>query len=159
MEELTSLRLSRLISDEEFVSARDRLRAAEGEVARDLAEAQGTGLSLEPCERVISFSKYAAIRFPTLDPGLQRDVLKMAVSNLTLKGGILSIQAAKPFQLIAEMQGHPSQLGDSDGCTPPMSMSETIYPFAHACREWKETDCNSYASPGVALEPEYRMAA
>lgn len=40
-----------------------------------------------------------------------------------------------------------------------MSMSETIYPFAHACREWKETDCNSYASPGVALEPEYRMAA
>lgn len=118
LEELTSLRLSRLISDEEFISARHRLRASEATLARDLAEARETGLSLEPCERVISFSKYAAVRFPKLDPGLQRDVLKLAVSNLTLKGGILSIQAAKPFQLIAEMKCHPSQLGDSDGSTP-----------------------------------------
>src|SRR5690606_25893799 len=115
----------------------DRLRASEAKVARDLAEAQGIGLSLEPCERVISFSKYAAVRFPRLDPGLQRDVLKMAVSNLTLKGGILSIQAAKPFQLIAEMQGHPSQLGDLDGKPPPMSNGATIYPFMRACAEWK----------------------
>ena len=130
LEELTTLRLSRLISDEEFVSARDRLRAAEGETARDLADAQGTGLSLEPCERVISFSKYAAIRFPTLDPGLQRDVLKMAVSNLTLKGGILSIQAAKPFQLIAEMQGHPSQLGDLDGSAPRGRVAEQSAPIS-----------------------------
>ena len=125
-QELTSLRLSRLIPDEEFVTERERLGQAEAQGRQALARAHETDPSLEPVQAVLRFSKYAADAFGRLAPAQKRELVKIAVSNLTLLDGILNVQAAKPFQLIAEISRHPCQLGDWDEAPTHRALSELV---------------------------------
>lgn len=97
MRELTGLRIRGLLTDVEFVAERERLQQEEH---RLWAMAQGTdpgGASIEPVQDLISFCVQAADWFEQGDGDTRRLILKTVSSNPTLKGKILSIQAAKPF--------------------------------------------------------------
>lgn len=97
LRELTSLRLRRLVEDEEFVRERQRLE----EERLRLAELGG-GQS-DPADRfelareVISFSNQAAEWFRRGDHHARRMILKITGSNFQLTGKKLSVEAAKPF--------------------------------------------------------------
>ncbi|MFI4973063.1 MAG: recombinase family protein [Caulobacterales bacterium] len=123
--ELTSLRVRRLVSDEEYLAERARLGGERRLRAERLGAAEGGHFGIEPAEAVISFSKQAADCFPHADVALKREILSLLGSNPTLEGGILSIQAAKPFQLIAEIAACPNGLGDLDEESQPLSRKST----------------------------------
>jgi hypothetical protein len=98
LSELTSLRLRRLLSDDEFVLERRRL---EQEAIRLEESRGGTGKFTESrfelSRDVISFSRQAVEWFERGDAAVKRLIVQTAGSNFFLKGKIVSIQAAKPF--------------------------------------------------------------
>lgn len=63
---------------------------------------------------LLRVSNQAADWFSGTNGEGKRTILKLAGSNLTLTGKILSIQAAKPFVEVAKMNTCPSLLGDRD---------------------------------------------
>jgi DNA invertase Pin-like site-specific DNA recombinase len=94
LKELTSLRLRRMLDDEEFLRDRQRLETER----RRLQERSGKNENrFELVREVISFSKLAAEWFLRANDQQKRLILTIAGSNFRLSGKILSIQAAKPF--------------------------------------------------------------
>jgi len=96
LRELTSLRLRRMVDDEEFL--REHRRLDEEQLRLQVSrKTEIAGNRFEPVREVISFSKQAADWFLRADDQAKRLILKTVGSNLLLAGKILSIQAAKPF--------------------------------------------------------------
>jgi DNA invertase Pin-like site-specific DNA recombinase len=117
---LPLLRVRGAIDDDELASARSQLdrEIAALQSRRDRLE---TVNGIEPARALISFSVCAVSAFKKGVHSLNRDIIKIAGSNPTLSGGKLSIQAANPFRLIAEMGGCPSRLGHSDNISQPLA--------------------------------------
>lgn len=96
IQELTSLRLRRLVTDDEYVIERKRL-----EREREKLESSGRAVSaakrIELLHDVILFSNQAGNWFQQADLKAKRLILKTAGSNFFLAGKMLSIEAAKPF--------------------------------------------------------------
>lgn len=95
--ELTSLRLRRLLTDEEFIAERRRL---EGEAMRLAARAADGGKNdrgFELARTAISMRNQAVEWFRTGGDAERRLIFETAGSNPTLIGGKLRVQAAKPF--------------------------------------------------------------
>ncbi|CAN5436805.1 recombinase family protein [soil metagenome] len=110
LHELTSLRLRRLMSDEEFVNERQRLegeRSTLGKAVGDL----GARIRIELFEEVILFSKMAVEWFLRADDKAKSLLLKMAGSNLFLSGKIVRFQAMKPFRSSLIFAPIPNLLG------------------------------------------------
>jgi hypothetical protein len=97
LEELTSLRLRRLLSDEEFVRERGRLQADESRLEGKLSAPEPPQDRIELFREVLAFRKCAAESFLRGQAELQRLILETVGSNFSLKDRKLSIQAAKPF--------------------------------------------------------------
>lgn len=133
--EARRMRVARLLSDDEYRSERARLEAEERDLEARRAAAQKAPWSLEPAETVISFSKYAATAFSGLREAEKREVLNLAVSNPTLKDGIVSFQAAKPFVTLDKIRTHLCQLGDWDDVPTPCVPSELVTEFVRASCE------------------------
>ncbi len=112
--QLTTLRLRDLIGDDEFVAERERLTRERLIVSEQLQTAREVNSGIEPARAVLAFSKYAADSFETGDDAQKREIIFSLGSNPVLRGKILSIQAAKPFLLLAEIDANPSRLGYSD---------------------------------------------
>jgi DNA invertase Pin-like site-specific DNA recombinase len=108
---LTTLRIRDLLGDEEFAGRRislerDTLRLKE---QRDSTVAAGAWL--EPYEKLVSFCNRAAEWFRHGDATVQRLIVSVASSNLSLTAKILSAEAKKPFrQCAASYHVH-------EGCT------------------------------------------
>ncbi len=110
--ELTGLRLRAMINDQEFQTERQRL-------SRELAVLEAASLAdgkpanvIELFESVVSFSKRAVDRFQAADFAIRRRILELVGSNFSLKGKILSIQAAKVFWIAPENEEILSGRGD-----------------------------------------------
>lgn len=110
--DLPLLRVRGTIDDEELASAREQ-------VTKDIKDTEDRREKLtsgadgyEPARTVISFSVCAVSAFKRGAAALRRDIIEIAGSNPTLRDGKLSIQAAIPFRLMAEMGGCPSRLRD-----------------------------------------------
>jgi DNA invertase Pin-like site-specific DNA recombinase len=102
LRELTSLRVRQLIDDREFVATRVRLQGEASRLRGELVEPDHEG-PFEPIKELISFSNLAVDLFAHGDDDEKKLILRTACSNPSLKGGILSISAAKPFIEVAEL--------------------------------------------------------
>jgi len=96
LNELTSLRLRRMVDDEEFVRERRRLESAHTslERAREPVSPASMFELLDVAERI---SIQAAKWFERGDPVKKQKITGMLCSNPVLKARKASIQAAKPF--------------------------------------------------------------
>ena len=101
LQELTSLRLRRLVSDEEYVAERSRLLGEQS--ALESAKARGEAVDrFELFDHMISFSKYAAEWFLDGDERTQRFIAQSVGSNYLLAAKKLSGEAVKPFRTASE---------------------------------------------------------
>lgn len=98
LENLTSLRLRDLITDEEFVTQRQRLQREQIKL-QESAAAGGRATSwFEPAGLVISFSTTLASRFKNGGNQTRRLIIQIVGSNLLLTDRKLSIDTTKPFR-------------------------------------------------------------
>jgi site-specific DNA recombinase len=95
---LTTLRLRDLLTDEEYASERERLLRDELRLKQRVATAETRTSWFEPARTIVSFSNTAPSRFLTADPPGRRLILEVVGSNPTLADQTLSISAAKPFR-------------------------------------------------------------
>ena len=104
LKELTSLRLRRMLDDEEFVRERERLEAERQtlENAPDPASHKKLFELLDITERI---SIEAVDWFTKAPPANKQKMLKIVCSNPVLAGKKLSVEAAKPF-IIRDDLGH-----------------------------------------------------
>lgn len=113
--ELTGLRVRELIGDGEFVTRRATFQKDLARIAEELAKSDASRTaSLEPWSDLIWFSVEAANCFRNGDYAAKRQVVEIAGSNPTLTDKTLSIQAAKPFELLASFGNSPDQLASVD---------------------------------------------
>lgn len=97
LQNLTSLRIRELISDEEFVGQREALQRQELKLAQqEKNEIQSDWF--EPLDLALSFSKSAVAWFGAGDSHTKRTIIQIAGSNLVLKDQELNIDARKPFR-------------------------------------------------------------
>jgi len=98
LENLTKLRLRDLITDDEFVSQRQRLELERLKLQQTLEKLKQTSSWLEPARLFISLSNRAVCWFTEGDRETKRLVLEITGSNLLLKDKKMLIEAAKPFR-------------------------------------------------------------
>jgi site-specific DNA recombinase len=105
--ELTTLRLKRLIDDAEF--ARERARILDDKMR--LQEAQGPerqSMRFELVRDILWTSNYAMKCAQSADPAVKRKLLEIVGSNPVLSAKKLSVQAVKPFEIIAHARSNLS---------------------------------------------------
>lgn len=112
--ELTSLRIRRLLPDEEFTETRKHLLARRSslENAAELPEPQEL---IEPFQLLVSASNRAVNWYFQADDNEKRVLLKITGSNPSIKDKKLTIEAAKPFFAGGDFVECPRLLGDVDG--------------------------------------------
>jgi hypothetical protein len=97
LDNLTTLRIRELLTDEEFLRQRETLEREELKLIQQ-QEAGTEADWFEPLDLVLSFNKSAVSRFETRDPRKQRAIIAITGSNLVLKDRELTIDARKPFR-------------------------------------------------------------
>jgi len=122
LKELTSLRLRRMVDDDEFVRERERLESARLslEKAPDPTTCQKLIELLDIAERV---SVQAAKWFKHAAPERKQKILKTLCSNSTIRDKKVSIQAKKPLTI-------RSNLGD---CVPLRAVVDEVRTFTGEC--------------------------
>lgn len=98
LENLTKLRLRDLITDDEFMSQRQRLDLERLKLQETLEKLRQTSSWFEPARLFISLSNRAISWFTAGDVETKRLILEITGSNLLLKDKKLLIEAAKPFK-------------------------------------------------------------
>lgn len=96
MIELTSLRVRRLLCDEEFIESRQQLEARRAAIEKS-ANPPNLKMLIEPFELLVSASNQATEWFSASDDEDKRALLKIVGSNPRLSRKILSVEATKPF--------------------------------------------------------------
>lgn len=116
LSKLTDLRIRDLLTDDDFVARRRALQEEEMRLTeRYKAEGSTRDQSLiEPARAAISLCNQAAEWFEVADTATKRLILKTAGSNPTLRGKKLSIEAVKPFGVLADFATCPSLLAAID---------------------------------------------
>jgi DNA invertase Pin-like site-specific DNA recombinase len=110
LDNLTTLRIRELLTDEEFLRQRETLEREELKLVQQ--QQSGTEADwFEPLDLAISFSKSAASWFQAGDPRTKRTIIAITGSNLVLRDRELTIDARKPFR---RWQGRPT---NSQMCT------------------------------------------
>ncbi len=125
----TGSRIRDLIDDGEFAKQRLELTRRRLALQQSLAALRDPVEWIEPLEMFVSFCNKAAECFRAGDSAIKRLILETVGSNLTLKDGILSIEARKPF---VQWGSTPS---DSELCT-----------VAHDARTFLEEDDVAFAN-------------
>jgi hypothetical protein len=98
LENLTKLRLRDLLSDDEYVHARQQLDRERLRLGQALERAVATDSWFEPARQLISFNAQAAFRCRTGTLAEKRLILEIVCSNPTLRDRKLLLEAAKPFR-------------------------------------------------------------
>jgi site-specific DNA recombinase len=107
LENLTSLRIRDLVSDDEFLRERRKLETDQLRLRQQLEESSQTIPAFEPLETLISFRKRAIEWFRDGDDGTRRMIFEIIGSNPVLRDKIISIEAKKPFRLALETASLP----------------------------------------------------
>jgi site-specific DNA recombinase len=104
---LTTLRVHEHISQDEFVTERQKLEMERLRLMQLLAS--NTGDTFEPVRALVSFSNRALECFRAGDLRTKRLILNAVGSNLLLKDRTLNVEAKKPLRRIANIS-NPTQL-------------------------------------------------
>ena len=152
---LTDLRVRELIDDAEFVAERRRLMSEAAETRLALQSSRTVNAGIEPGLALIRLSSSLGFSFREGDAALKRDLVRIVGSNPTLKGRKLSIQAAKPFQLLAEMGGIPSRLGYSGGVRIRRRPDDTLRAFIASVLRMEDV----HRLPAVAARVPAQLAS
>ena len=99
---LTTLRIRELISDQEFISQRKVLQQEQIRLRQELSIAKRENQWFEPAEALISFSNRAVQWYEEGNEQTKRRIIQTVGSNLVLKDQILSIDAKKPFAWLSK---------------------------------------------------------
>ncbi len=103
IDSLTKMRYRELISDEEFIKERNELQSKINSLKEQLRETENRAESwLELTEKTFDFATYAHARFLNGDIQTKKEIFSALGSNFSLKDGILSIEANKWLEPIAE---------------------------------------------------------
>jgi len=102
LKELTGLRLRTLLSDAEFVEQRQALQLEQLSLKEKITNADRDTDLIEPFKTLVSISNRATDWLSRANDQEKRLILETVVSNLTLKGKILIVEAVKPFSLLAK---------------------------------------------------------
>jgi DNA invertase Pin-like site-specific DNA recombinase len=112
--ELTTLRLRRLLDDEEFGERRRALQSEAARLAQQLDQFAKPDELIPPLETLISFSTKAADWFRAADYPLKRTIVRAACSHLMLADKKLSVEAAKWVSFLSRLIACPILLGLRD---------------------------------------------
>jgi DNA invertase Pin-like site-specific DNA recombinase len=104
---LTSLRLRDIISDNEFITERQRLETERLRLGQETHSAEQAQSAFEPSKSVISFSNRAVDCFRAGDANCKRLILNSVGSNLFLKDKTLNIEARKPLCQVPKTASFP----------------------------------------------------
>lgn len=102
LNELTSLRLRRMLDDEEFARERKRLEDTRNSLENAPDPASSTKL-IELLDIVERVSVQAIKWFERADPDRKQKILKIICSNSTLRARKLSIEAVKPLTIRSDL--------------------------------------------------------
>ena len=98
LENLTTLRVRDLLTDDEYLERRRQIERTQIGVAQRLDVLAQHGSWFEPSESIISFNKSLVSRFSEADIQDKRTILTIVGSNLILTDRELNIDARKPFR-------------------------------------------------------------
>jgi hypothetical protein len=102
LENLTSLRVRDVISDEEFLQERRKLETEQLRLEQQARNDRATQDRFEPLESLVLFRSRAIEWFRAGDDETKRTILKIVGSNLTLKDKKLNVEAKEPFRRMPE---------------------------------------------------------
>lgn len=108
---LTTMRLRDLVSDEEFTKRRAELDRRALGVKQELEKRRSEAVALKPLEDLVFFNRDVARRFLSATEREKRLILDIVGSNFSLSDQEVSIDARKPFCIWAQSAGIPK------GCT------------------------------------------
>ena len=111
LSELTSLRLRNLLTDDEFVNARQALQREQLRLQERLGRTRIDSAPFEPVRDVIWFRNLAVSRFTRGDLETKRLILEIVGSNPILRDKILRVEPAKPFQRKIKTREYSELLG------------------------------------------------
>jgi hypothetical protein len=96
-------RLAGIVDDIFWKRKHEELVNRQGRVLRDLERHKSakTGYVMDGT-KILKLAQEAYSLFVTRDPFEQRELVDLLLSNCTLKGGVLSYELRKPFDLIAD---------------------------------------------------------
>ncbi|RJO59585.1 hypothetical protein C4546_01785 [Candidatus Parcubacteria bacterium] len=101
LSELTNLRIRGLLSDEEYIEKKRELEDERIGLQESVAKRKHHSSEVgKRCANIFEFAGVAVRRFQKGTDRDKREILHSVGSNLTLRDGILNIEAVKPFQLI-----------------------------------------------------------
>lgn len=101
LNELTGLRVRGLLTDAEYIAQRKSLLEEQGRLQMNTRHRSDAASRIEPLREVISFRNRAMNWFLKGSDTEKRMILEIVASNLSLKGKIISIQAKRPFSVMA----------------------------------------------------------
>jgi hypothetical protein len=102
LENLTSLRVRDVISDDEFLQERRKLETELLRLGQQAKTDRDTQDRFEPLESLVLFRSRAIEWFRAGDDETKRTILKIVGSNLTLKDKKLNLEAKEPFRRMPE---------------------------------------------------------
>ncbi len=150
LDNLTTLRVRELISDQEFISQRKVLQQEQLRLGQELSVAKASKQWFEPAETLLSFSSRAVKWYDEGNDQIKRRIIQAVGSNLILKDQILSIDAKKPFAWL-------SKSADRSNLRAGLNAVRTLYESRD--REFMETlhlvknitkECESRSHPIAA---------
>ena len=114
IDELTTIRIRGLISDDEYLQRRKGLDVQRASMAEKLRSIETEADWLKPLQIVVEFCNRATELYSHGNSGIRRLIVNTVGSNLLLKDKMLSIEAAKPFCLWLENGANPLRCGLAD---------------------------------------------
>lgn len=128
--ELTSLRLRRLLSDDEFVRERQRLEMEQLRLNEKVAGSEQSPDRFEPVRDLISMRNQAVEWFRHGGDDEKRLIIETVGSNPSLMSKMLSVQAAKPFVQSPSLANLPRLCGVVEEVrTCPTEMKADVWQF------------------------------
>jgi DNA invertase Pin-like site-specific DNA recombinase len=165
LDALLEMRLSGEITEEEYKRKKGELLGEKTRQEELLSDAGGRQTKwLDACERTFRFASLARRAFAEGDANTKRAILTTLGSNLVLRDGNLSIQAEKPFSILASCLKSASsvkrgfepvksridrkEIGPSDALRPAMlSRSNEVRTFFIEHPNFAVPDLSHYSSP------------
>ena len=102
-DELVTMRLKNLVSDEEFAIAKEALLNQQQTLSSQLSALESPSVLIEPSAQLLSLGSRAVFWFEQGSDEEKRLILQAIGSNLTLSAKKLIIEAAKPLYLLQEI--------------------------------------------------------
>lgn len=103
LDELTEMRFKSMLSDEEYLSWKEKLIKEQALLKSKMADTEHRASRwLELTEQAFLFANKAKLWFQDGNMSTRREILKCLGSNFVLKDGFLHVQLLKPYLLIAE---------------------------------------------------------